>query len=307
MHDWLSFSHTATWTPLREEFALLNVRQQQIQGALALARNDSDDLGEQGIAALKALFESLQLPPAEHRWQLPSNNPFLRPPVKQERAGLIRGQTSAHRGLRTFAQDRSRGRREVAALTFSQALADDSDEGALYLQWRFGSPVAAGVESSLQPLLENARQAGVEVSFEATGSDWLVKMTGLHEPMPAVLEVLAQSLNQPQEAVIAPPPMIPIRALLKALPSCCAAGNVAPHEQPASWATRTLAWPGPGFTHRNSSVDQSGRRPSAWATCPHRTNPAKPRGQRVWHEIKTSSTEAALLLFCPTPQPIPGR
>ncbi|NWD70151.1 hypothetical protein HX870_21350 [Pseudomonas gingeri] len=29
-----------------------------------------------------------------------------------ERAGLIRGQTSAHRGLRTFAQDRSRSRRE---------------------------------------------------------------------------------------------------------------------------------------------------------------------------------------------------
>ncbi len=108
LHDWLSFFSHSDWTPLREEFALLNVRQQQIQGALTLARNDSDDLGEQGIAALKALLESLQLPPAEHRWQLPSNNPFLRPPVKQERAGLIRGQTSAHRGLRTFAQDRSR-------------------------------------------------------------------------------------------------------------------------------------------------------------------------------------------------------
>jgi len=29
-----------------------------------------------------------------------------------EHTGLIRGQTSAHRGLRTFAQDRSRNRRE---------------------------------------------------------------------------------------------------------------------------------------------------------------------------------------------------
>ena len=301
LHDWLSFFSHSDWTPLREEFALLNVRQQQIQGALALARNDSDDLGEQGIAALKALFESLQLPPAEHRWQLPSNNPFLRPPVKQERAGLIRGQTSAHRGLRTFAQDRSRGRREVAALTFSQALADDSDEGALYLQWRFGSPVAAGVESSLQPLLENARQAGVEVSFEATGSDWLVKMTGLHEPMPAVLEVLAQSLNQPQEAVIAPPPMIPIRALLKALPSCCAAGNVAPHEQPASWATARWHGLGLGLPIATQALIKAAaaRLPGQPAHIEQTLQNLS--GQRVWHEIKTSSTEAALLLLCPTP------
>ena len=139
--------------------------------------------------------------PPGHAWQLPPNNPFLRPPVKEERAGLIRGQTSAHRGLRTFAQDRSRGRREVSALTFSQALADDSDEGALYLQWQFDSPAPVGLESTLQPLRENARQAGVELSFETIGNDWLVKMVGLHEPMPAVLEVLAQSLNQPQEAV----------------------------------------------------------------------------------------------------------
>jgi len=38
--------------------------------------------------------------------------PSVTPPEPADRAGLIRGQTSAHRGLRTFAQDRSRNRRE---------------------------------------------------------------------------------------------------------------------------------------------------------------------------------------------------
>lgn len=108
LHDWLSFFAHSDWTPLREEFALLNARQQQTQSALAWVRNESEDLSEQGVVALKKLLDSLHLKPARQAWQLPPNNPFLLPPAKEQRAGLIRGQTSAHRGLRTFAQDRSR-------------------------------------------------------------------------------------------------------------------------------------------------------------------------------------------------------
>ena len=196
LHDWLSFFAHSDWTPLREEFALLCARQQQIQGALALARHDSEGLSRtRSSQPSRPCWMLCTCRPSEHPWQLPPNNPFLRPPVKAERAGLIRGQTSAHRGLRTFAQDRSRGRREVSALAFSQALADDTDEGALYLHWRFEHAVPAGLESALQSLRENARQAGVELSFETTGNDWQVKMIGLHEPMPAVLEELAQRLD----------------------------------------------------------------------------------------------------------------
>lgn len=301
LYDWLSFFAHSDWTPLREEFALLNARQQQTQGALALARNDSEDLSEQGVAALKALLDSLHLPPAEHRWQLPPNNPFLRPPVKEERAGLIRGQTSAHRGLRTFAQDRSRGRRDVSALTFSQALADDSDEGALYLQWRFDAPAPAGLENTLQPLRENARQAGVELSFETTGHDWLVKMTGLHDPMPAVLEALAQSLHLPQDAAPPATPMIAIRELLKALPTCCATDSVDASDQPASWAT--ARWHGLGLgvpAAREALIKAAAvRLPGQPA---HLEPPLQHLGgQRVWHTVKTDSTEAAVLLFCPIP------
>ncbi|MCK6188867.1 pyrroloquinoline quinone biosynthesis protein PqqF [Pseudomonas sp. EYE_354] len=301
LHDWLSFFAHSDWTPLREEFALLNARQQQVQGALALARNDSEDLSEQGVAALKALLDSLQLPPSRHPWQLPPNNPFLRPPVKEERAGLIRGQTSAHRGLRTFAQDRSRGRRDTSALKFSQALADDSDEGALYLNWQFDSAAPVGLESTLQALCANARQAGVELSFETAGKGMLVKMIGLHEPMPAVLEALAQHLNQPQGTSPAATPMIAIRELLKALPACCIADTVETGAQPASWTTARWHGLGLGLPAACEALIKTAAarlpgQPESFESTPHAFD-----GQRRWHELNVDATEAALLLFCPTP------
>ena len=303
LHDWLSFFAQSNWTPLREEFALLSARQQQIQGALALARNASEDLSEQGVAALKAMLDSLHLPPAEHAWQLPPGNPFLRPPIKEERAGLIRGQTSAHRGLRTFAQDRSRGRRDVSALTFSQALADDTDEGALYLQWRFESAAPAGLESTLQPLRENARQAGVDLSFETLGNDWLVKMVGLHEPMPAVVEALALNLSRTDEAPspTAQTPMIAIRELLKALPAYCVGTGSGMSKTSASW--NTARWQGLGTALpaacETAIKTAAARLPGHPASLEH--TPHSLDGQRLWHEVKTDSSEAALLLFCPTP------
>ena len=90
LHDWLGFFAHSDWTPLREEYALQNARQQQIQSALAVVRNEREDLSEKGAAALKALLDSLHLEPSEHLWQLPPSNPFLRPAAKEQRAGLIR-------------------------------------------------------------------------------------------------------------------------------------------------------------------------------------------------------------------------
>ncbi|UUN88311.1 pyrroloquinoline quinone biosynthesis protein PqqF [Pseudomonas extremorientalis] len=294
LYDWLAFFAHSDWTALREEFALLAVRQQQTQGALALARNDNQGLSELDVAALKAMLDSLHLPPSTLTWQLPPNNPFLRPPVKEERAGLIRGQTSAHRGLRTFAQDRSRGRRDASALTFSQALADDSNEGALYLQWQSAPPHP---ENALQSLRDDARQAGVEVSFENLGSHWLVKMVGLQEPIPAVLEVLAQRLGDPQEAQAAAPPMIAIRELLKTLPACCTSTT----SEPASWDSARWHGLGLGFSTSHEALIKTAaaRLPGQPASLNHVAPSLS--GQRIWHEVQTDSNEAALLLFCPTP------
>ncbi|MGY2376419.1 pyrroloquinoline quinone biosynthesis protein PqqF [Pseudomonas sp. SDO524_S393] len=294
LYDWLSFFAQSDWTSLREEFALLITRQQQTQGALALARNDCGDLSDQSLAALKAMLDGLHLQPSAHAWQLPPCNPFLRPQAKEERAGLIRGQTSAHRGLRTFAQDRTRGRRETSALAFSPALANDSDEAALYLQWQ---SAPSGLESALQSLRENARQAGVELSCENLGNDWLVKMTGLCEPMPAILDALALSLKQAPPVHAALPPMIAIRELLKALPTCC----VHLEPQPVSWSAARWQGLGLGFpsAHEAAIKVAAARLPGQ----PASLDTAAPSlgGRRIWHEVNTDSREAALLLFCPVP------
>ena len=67
----------------------------------------------QGVVALKDILKKIgAVDNFSGEWQLPTPNPFLRTEAPAPNAGLIRGQTSKHRGLRTFAQDRSRSRRE---------------------------------------------------------------------------------------------------------------------------------------------------------------------------------------------------
>jgi coenzyme PQQ biosynthesis probable peptidase PqqF len=319
--DWLSFFAHSDWSELREEYALLIARKQQVSGALALARQDSEGLepvlSERSVAALRSLLESLRLQPSRHAWQLPPNNPFLRPATKEQRPGLIRGQTSAHRGLRTFAQDRSRGRRDLSALVFSQALPDDNLEGALYLSWSLDSPPHPDffprLESSLRPLRNDARQAGVDLSFEAVGNDWLLKMIGFHEPMPAVLEQLSHCLTQPderiwQETPPKPTPLIAIRQLLKVLPAYCSGiqpaailptANLAGLQElwsAARWDGIGAGLPAPCEMAIKSAV---GRLPGQPAS--HANNLLPINGQRLWHKVTTDAGDAALLLFCPTP------
>lgn len=156
--DWLGFfTAQGDWPPLREEYALLQQRRVQVGSALELARRDSShtaqDLDDCGLAALKALLRQLQPQAVDSfsgDWQLPPANPFLRSPTEAPPAGLIRGQSSKHRGLRTFAQDRSRGRREHSALSYSQALPADSGEGQLLLRWRLATAIPSGWHQRLQ-------------------------------------------------------------------------------------------------------------------------------------------------------------
>ncbi|MEN4946803.1 pyrroloquinoline quinone biosynthesis protein PqqF [Pseudomonas proteolytica] len=311
LNDWLSFFAHSNWTALREEYALLINRQQQISGALALARHDSENreapLSEQHCQALKTLLNLLQSAPAQQAWQLPPGNPFLRPQTQEPRPGLIRGQTSAHRGLRTFAQDRSRGRRELPGLSFSQALPADYDEGALYLCWQLDS-AAHGIGNSLQTLQTNARQAGVEMSCEAVGNCWLLKMSGLHDPMPAIVEQLARELTQAdanleQDAPASPTPQMAIRELLKALPACAAdiASTVHPNPLPSGWATTT--WQGLGMglpaACETAIKHAAARLPGQCAEIARIPHPIN--GLYRWHQLDTASTEAALLLLCPAP------
>ncbi|MCF5702815.1 pyrroloquinoline quinone biosynthesis protein PqqF [Pseudomonas syringae] len=310
--DWLSFFAQQDWTPLRKEYAALLQRQQQVSGALQLARLDSEQLenglSETGVTALSQILGEIGTVDnfSEH-WHLPAANPFLRANEPLANAGLIRGQTSAHRGLRTFAQDRSRGRRERSPMQFSQALPDSTDEGAIYLRWKVEVAASVSLQSQLQRSLrqtqQDAREAGVELSFSATGNQWLLKLTGLQEPMPSVLEHALKSLTQidadsPRSEPEAP--LIPIRQLLKALPEKVLESLKTGDEANPLWTTSR--WDGLALGLDQQTQSAMGLALSRIPGIPDNQLPAPTAvaAQKHWSHIDTASSEHALLLCCPT-------
>ncbi|VVQ36792.1 hypothetical protein PS943_04980 [Pseudomonas fluorescens] len=312
--DWLGFfASQQPWTGLREEYAALLQRQQQVSGALQLARRDSEQreagLSESGVAALKEVLKQIgAVDNFTGQWQLPTPNPFLRAEAPAPSAGLIRGQTSKHRGLRTFAQDRSRGRRERSPMQFSQALPDNSVEGAVYLRWRLDSAprnnVQMSLENRLQPLREDARQAGVDFSFSASGNEWLLKMTGLQEPMPTVLEHALKELTNPDAGFSQEEPpsvaLMPIRQLLKALPDQCLERTADSDDLIQLWSSARWDGLATGLSAQTQAAMGLvlSRVPG---TADNQLTPPSPiNAQHLWSAVDTGSSEHALLLFCPT-------
>ncbi|PTT31519.1 pyrroloquinoline quinone biosynthesis protein PqqF [Pseudomonas sp. HMWF021] len=311
--DWLSFfAAQQDWAALRGEYAKLLERQQQVSGALQLARLDSEQrengLSENGVVALKLILRDIGVVDnfSDH-WHLPAANPFLRPREPLANAGLIRGQTSAHRGLRTFAQDRSRGRRERSPMQFSQALPDTSDYGAIYLRWQTEAAASTDLQGKLQHSLretrEDARQAGVELSLDVSGTQWLLKLTGLQEPMPGVLEHALKCLTQvdadsPRTEPEAP--LIPIRQLLKALPEQCLTPAIESDDAKGLWTTSR--WDGLALGLSAQTQSALGLALSRVPGISDNQLPAAPtiNTQHRWSHIDTAASEHALLLFCPT-------
>ncbi|CAI8809677.1 pyrroloquinoline quinone biosynthesis protein PqqF [Pseudomonas sp. IT-P260] len=310
--DWLSFfAAQQDWAALREEYTKLRERQQQISGALQLARLDSEQrengLSENGVVALKQILRDIGVVDNfSAHWHRPAANPFLGSSEPLANAGLIRGQTSAHRGLRTFAQDRSRGRRERSPMQFSQALPDHTDHGAIYLRWQTAAQAGVDLQGKLQRSLretqEDARQAGVEIAFSATGTQWLLKLTGLQEPMPNVLEHALKCLTQ-IDAVSAnagpEAPLIPIRQLLKVLPEHCLPSAVESNDAKQLWTTSR--WDGLALGLNAQTQSAMGLALSRIPGTADNQLPTVPtiNAQHVWSHIDTASSEHALLLFCP--------
>jgi coenzyme PQQ biosynthesis probable peptidase PqqF len=310
--DWLSFFAQQDWTPLRKEYAALLQRHQQVSGALQLARLDSEQLdnglSEAGVAALTQILREIgTVDNFANQWHLPAANPFLRTGEPLANAGLIRGQTSAHRGLRTFAQDRSRGRRERSPMQFSQALPDGGDEGAIYLRWQVEAAASADLQSRLQRSLwqtqQDAREAGVDLSFSATGNQWLLKLTGLQEPMPSVLEHALKCLTQVEadSPLNAPKtPLIPIRQLLEVLPERVLQSAKTGDDAKHLWTTSR--WDGLALGLNQQTQSAMGLALSRIPGIPDNQLPAPTAltAQKQWRYIDTASSEHALLLFCPT-------
>lgn len=308
--DWLSFFGQQDWTPLRAEYATMLQRQQQISSALQRARCDSEQLESglpnAGVVALKLILDEMGVVDnfSQH-WQLPASNPFLRASEPLANAGLIRGQTSAHRGLRTFAQDRSRGRRERSPMQFSQALPDTGDEGAIYLRWQMEAAATADLQAKLQRSLQetqdDARQAGVELSFTATGNQWLLKLTGLQEPMPGVLEHALKCLTHVDvnsASGVAETALMPIRQLLKALPGHCLESANTSSDANHLWTTSR--WDGLALGLGQQTQSAMGL---ALSRIPGIADnqiavAANFSAHQRWRYLDTASSEHALLLFC---------
>ena len=308
--DWLGFFARQDWSALSTEYAALLQCQQHVATALQLARLDSEQLeaglSEQGATALRHVLNQIgAVDNFSGQWQLPTPNPFLRSDASAPNAGLIRGQTSAHRGLRTFAQDRSRTRRERSPMQFSQALSDSGAQGAVYLRWRLdaapGTLLQSGLDNYLQPLREEARQAGVDVSFNASGNEWLLKMTGLQEPMPVVLEHVLKALAKPEiDGSQDESALMPIRQLLKALPGCCLAPCARSDDLQQLWSG--ARWDGLAI---GLSVQTQAAMGVALSRIPgtpdsQLTPPPSSQPQLLWSTIDTGTSEHALLLFCPS-------
>jgi coenzyme PQQ biosynthesis probable peptidase PqqF len=311
--DWLGFfaSHQ-DWAGLRKEYAALLQRQQQVSSALQLVQQDSEQLetglSDQGVAALKDILIKIgAVDNFSGDWQLPTPNPFLHTEAPATNAGLIRGQTSKHRGLRTFAQDRSRSRRDNSPMQFSQALPDNTDEGAIYLRWRLDftphASLQSSLESQLQPLCVDARQAGVDFSFSASGNEWLLKMTGLQAAMPIVLEQALKELTTPQAGFsqdkLPSVALMPIKQLLKALPDHCLESAVVCGDLQQLWSS--ARWEGLAVGLSSQTQAAMGLTLSRVPGIADQQSPLPSiSSQRLWSKVDTDSSEHALLLFCPT-------
>ena len=317
LHDWLGFfAAQDDWAPLRQAFTALLQRRQETGSALQLARWDGEGrdapLLENDLVRLREILK--QLHPADsvgEPWQLPAPNPFLQTPDEAPRAGLIRGQTSAHRGLRTFAQDRSRGRRERSPMQFSQALPDNGREGAVYLRWQLTTQAPPDFQSRLDRHLEDVReeaqQAGVDVRLEPSGYQCLLKLVGLQAPIPLVLEHVLAKLAQPLPMAHAgdETPSMPIRQLLKALPNHCRQSSALPMPDSDQNVWATARWDGLSI---GLSATTQGALGPVLARVPGIAGEdvsltTAPRAQRMWHTLQTHGEEAAVLLFCPTASP----
>jgi coenzyme PQQ biosynthesis probable peptidase PqqF len=312
--DWLGFfASRQNWDSLRDEYAALLQRQQQVSGALQLARLDSEQLetglSEQGVAALKDILKQIgAVDNFSAAWQLPTPNPFLRAEAPPQNAGLIRGQTSKHRGLRTFAQDRSRSRRESSPMQFSQSLPDNTAEGAIYLRWRLEAEphpaLQQRLENRLQTLREEARQAGVDCSFSASANEWLLKLTGLQESMPTVLEHALKELTAPDSGYSQDEPksptLIPIKHLLKVLPAHCLERTRVSDDVQSLWSS--ARWEGLAIGLSAQTQTAMGLALSRVpGTADTQANLAPSiNSQRLWTNLDTGASEHALLLFCPT-------
>jgi predicted Zn-dependent peptidase len=263
--DWLNFFKTH-WPALRHEYNLRQQLRLQTCNALDLAHHHArklpGELSDQGARALAALFDRLQGPTPDTaiEWQLPAPNPFL------------------------------------------ASAADSANEAALFLRWQL--PAAhptlwRRLNSGLGALIEQANEAGVNLSFSASDVYWQLALTGLAAPMAAIADSALRCLITANSAEPADKaPLIPIRQLLNHLPDY----NLPEH--PAETEDLSLLWQSSrwiAFAHGASLAQLLPSTPLPGTESLSGRAPLTVQPGRRWSVQPCDSTEHALLLFCPAP------
>ncbi|MDE1166983.1 MAG: pyrroloquinoline quinone biosynthesis protein PqqF [Pseudomonas sp.] len=320
--EWLEFfqSHDG-WHSLRDEYTLLQQRHLLVSGALALARHDnehfSDDgrtqLSETGVQALRALLEQLRpdnllhpvAPPTERlgqdsgvKWRLPQRNRFLRPSRRPEQAQAT-----------------------PAAMEYLPGGSTPSHEACVYVRWRVNASQRAGLwrmlDNSLHKLREEARQAGVQLTFSSLGNDWQLRLQGVQEPMPALLEQALDELTTPTPETwrqarqpSTQPALIPIRELLKRLPEHCLGHYQSPpriRDEELQPMTLQRLWGGArwdgmavGLSPAQQQALNAALRKMPGKGDPNLITTRLPLHEKLWSEVALDASEHAVLLFCPT-------
>jgi coenzyme PQQ biosynthesis probable peptidase PqqF len=304
--NWLTF-FKAHYRQLLNEYALLEQRRLAVSGALSLARHYSAETAGPGLTplaveALDALLASLTpqtlLQPVSQPavpgsfsvdWCLPAPNPFLRPasaPVLQASA--------------------------LPSFTFSDDLPADG-EATVYLRWTLVArqpKLALMLGDGLKALIADAQQAGVGITFTAYGDYWQLKLSGLADPLPAVLEQAMRLLGNPDIGTLArygqpshEPAPIPIRQLLRTLPDHYLNSAPAAETDDLQRVWQHARWI--GFATGLNEPDKTALI-HAMRTIPGKADeispqpPARSTAKR-WQTEPSASGEDAVLVFYPTP------
>ncbi|MGY4491020.1 pyrroloquinoline quinone biosynthesis protein PqqF [Pseudomonas sp. TE3610] len=316
--DWLEFfqSHD-DWQGLCDEYHLLRQRRELVRTALELVRRDSEHFGQGGVThvsadalvALRAILGQLRADAILHgpltrsgadsdvKWRLPQRNRFLRPSRRPAQPVPT-----------------------PACLDIIDTAQPPGHEACLYLRWRVKSAQRAGLwrmlDHSLAKLREEASQAGVQLSFTSLGDDWQLRLCGVQDPMPALVEQALETLVHPAPEtwrqlgqLNAPAPLIPIRELLKRLPE----HSLGYYQPPSRGRGEQLQPPALQRLWHDARWDGMalGLTPAttqalnvALAKMPGHADtalcqPPLPLHGRTWSQVPTDSGEQALLLFCP--------
>lgn len=297
LNGWLGFLKQADHSVLNHEFARLQHSRAQAANALELARRDSAGmplrhLDEPGLKALKALLSSL--PSSDHgHWWLPPAEPLL--------LGSL---------------PTPMGKPLPANLAISNCLPASRQFAAIYLRWWITAPWSQRLqpllEHTLRPLVERAERASVQLSFSAIGDSWQVRCAGLPEAVIRTLDEALAQLRSPavdnwQSPPAPEPSLIPLRALLKALPDALrgfetqAPANNVLDQGLLDRLWQTARWQALAVGFGTAERSALGHVMQGLMGTPAHVRALGPFSGRHWHRINTPGGENALLLFCPLP------